>query len=203
MFRSFMKTLILVLFIGCLMLSGCSIWGNSASDNDVTSDKDGTPELEQPQTPTEQSQEKAFTGLRWMLFAGIALAAIGVGLMFVPIPILKTWALGCVASGGLMSFMAITLNQHYVLISWIGLGLGLAGIGLLSLMLWKNKDKLEAAGVALFEVVTGNDLAKRILPEDLKQKLYGASNVLHDKGLVGDVQSPATEKLVAKIRDSK
>ncbi len=173
------------LLIIVVILAGCGVFGgNKASQEGITTDKI---EL----SPTQTSQEKAFTGLRLILYAGIALAGIGFGLLFVPI--LKTWALGCMAAGGLMSFIALTLNQHYILISWIGLGLGLAGIGLLGWLLWKNRK-------ALVQVVWTLESAKGFLDGEQKPAMFGDPAVPNDHGNAGEIQSPATEKLVAKIR---
>ncbi len=192
--RTFLIAFGVIIVLALVVLAGCSWLNGAAPDGNSIA-----PDLE-PQTPADASQEKAFTGLRWMLLVGVSLAALGAGLLFIPLPGLKSWSVPCFASGGFMAFMSITLNQHYLLISWIGLGIGLAGIVLLGWMVWKNRDKLEATWTALLQVVTGNDLAKKVLPEEIKEKLYGAPDHILDRGLVGNVQSPATEKLVAKIR---
>ena len=191
--RKFLIGFGVVLGLSLIVLAGCSLWSGSASNDADALDLNS-------KTPTKSSQERAFAGLRWMLFAGVGLAALGAGLLFIPLPGLKSWSVPCFASGGFMAFMSIVLNQHYLLISWIGLGVGLAGIGLLVWMVWRNKDKLETAGIALIEVVLGQEDAKKVLPENLKKQLYGLSGDLFDKGLIGKKQSPTTELLVAKIR---
>ena len=188
-----MKILAVVLIVVGLFLVGCSVFGGSGS-GDATVDTESDP----LQTSTERSQEKAFAGLRWMLYAGIALAGIGIGLLF--LPVLRSWGIPCLASGGFIAFMAITLNQHYILISWIGLGVGLAGIGLLAWLVWKNKDKLQASASALFQVVAGNELAKKLLPDDLKAKIYGSDDPNAPPGIAEENQTFETVNLVSAIR---
>lgn len=210
-------TLLVVLLV--VVLAGCGLFGGSSSDGDkgktpaalkkIKKKLAASPELKKELladlssefvlTAPERSQEKAFAGLRWMLYAGIGLAGIGIALLFVPLPGLRSWSVPCLASGGFISFIAITLNQHYLLISWIGLGIGLAGIGLLGWMLWKNKGHLAKVGTSLLQIITGNEQAKKVLPVTVKTKIYG-SDEPDDHGIMGEYQSDETEAIVAKMR---
>ncbi len=183
-----MKIFAILLIVVAIILGGCSVFGGPGPEDPVT---------EEQLTSTQKSQEKAFAGLRWMMYAGVTLAAFGLGVLF--LPGLRSYSVPFLASGGFMAFFSIMLNQHYLLISWIGLALGLAGIALLVWMVWKNKDKLEAAGTALIQVVTGNEISKKLLPDDIKKRIYGSDD-LNSPSIARSLQTSKTVDLVTAIR---
>ena len=182
-----MRNLLIVIVIACMLigLSSCLHNKNTGEADQV--------EQEKPSTQTEVSQKKTFTGLRLIIFGGIAGLGVSTALCFFWKPI----GIAGLAACGVMIFSAVTLNQHLVLISWICLIAVLAAIGLLIWYAYKNRKELIKKANALVEVVTLNEAAKPLLSKTATEAIYG--NKDHN-GMAGKIESNETEALVTEIR---
>ncbi len=191
-----MRTLLICLLI-CTLLAivGCSVFGSGSPSVDELG-KSGTIGLtdgDESQSSTQDSQDKTFAGLRWMIYAGITIMAFSAAALFFN----KNLGIAGLAGGGMALFMAITLNQHLILISYIGLGVGIVGLGILLYILWTNRKELAERGAALLELIEVNELAKPLLPAKVKAAIYGDDV---QNGISGDKQSATTAKIVSEIR---
>ena len=153
----------------------------------------GEAEDPKPPTPAKESQVKTHSLLRWLIFIGIGVLGASVALAF----FCKTAGIAGAAGALATIFAAIVLNQHLVLISWIGLILGVVVLGLLIWYVYENRKELLARGQALVEVVTFNEEAKPHLDAKAKLALYGDKD---SKGLAGKIETTETEKRVSDIR---
>lgn len=86
--------------------------------------------------------------------------------------------------------LAITLSQHFTLIAWIGLGIILAVVGLVAWQAWQQRR-------AIKELVLTAEATKPALSQAEKERIFGTGD---GRGLAGQLQHPATEKLVADER---
>lgn len=185
-----MRTILLIVFVFVLTafaLSGC-LHNKKAPDNapvEWTNSK--------PPTEGEKSQVKTYSLLRWLIFVGIATLGASVALCF----FFKPAGFAGIAASLATIFAAVVLNQHLVLISWIGLLLGVAILAVLIWYAYKNRKELLERGAALIQVVKFNEAAKPLLGDNTKTLLYGDKN---NKGLAGKVETTETERRVAAIR---
>ncbi len=98
-----------------------------------------------------------------------------------------------IASGvacGVTLVLAITISQHVVLISWIGIGVIVIISAILIREVWKHKK-------AITEIVKTAEITKVELTKTSNERIFGTGN---GTGIVAGIQSTTTKKIVAKER---
>lgn len=124
--------------------------------------------------------------LRWVLAGGLLAAAVGVGLCFTPLA--RLFGAGIIAAGLAAATLSIAFELAIPWLKWavpfVVLGSGLAIVW----QVWQNRR-------AITEVVKTTEIAKLHMPK------IEADAVFANAGVANNIQSPATKRLVASIRE--
>lgn len=172
-----MKMMLAILLVLALTVTGCSLFHKPPQVN--IGDTHIGPPAATPQSNADKNTALTVGMTRWLIL--ICLIGIGIsGALF-----LAGNKLGIAgAAGSIITLIAaITVNQHLGLISWIGLAIIVAIVGLLIWQICVNRK-------ALSEIIQSVDTAKNDLTDDVKNALFGKG------GIFKLIQSPSTEKIV-------
>lgn len=126
----------------------------------------------------------------WWLIPGAILAAAGAGLLLFLGKVKAGIALGIAC--GIVLFLSVTVFAHFVLIGWLGLGIAVLAMVYGVYLAYIHRK-------AMLQLVMTTEATKPELTELSRSILFGNGGD-GDKGLVGTIQSPATEKLVKQER---
>lgn len=185
--------IILALCFLIVIVTGCSLWGKKGAskgpaDDSALQDKspDKAPELSKAGTI-------AASKLSWLIIG----CAAGLGVSAVLLFSGSKWAIPLAAASIVTLITAITLSQHFILISRIGLGIFLAGLAVLIWQVWFNRKKWTLDKTALVQAVRTAEITKPELSVESLIKIFGKGT---KKGLAANIQSPETEKIISEIR---
>ena len=181
--------IILAICLAFVLIAGCSLFGKRAASDDPT--------LESKAPDKEAALSKAGTiaasKLSWLIIG----CAAGLGVSAVLLFSGSKWAIPLAAASIVTLITAITLSQHFILISRIGLGIFLAGIAVLIWQVWVNRKKWTLDKTALVQAVRTAEITKPELSAASILKIFGKGTT---KGLAANIQSPETEKIISEIR---
>ena len=185
------KGIIYGVLLGLFLLSGCSILGHLGGKHspaivaDIMEDAAELIEL-----MGDNVESIIILKMWWLIPAcllGLGAAAVLMVLKQVQL------AIALAAGFGVTLVLSITVFKHFSLIGYVVLGIGLLIAGYTLYRAWLKQKALEQS-------VKTTDKTKQFLGETSKQVMFGDKD---SHGAAGKIQSPATEKIIAKIRGKK
>ena len=173
-----MKTLI-ILFM--LMMAGCSSF-LPRSDNSLLTEQIKTLTIER-----DELKSNKIVGLDSQLKYLITGSIIGMGLFagLIFFGQIKGGTFGLIGSATIF-ILSLTAGIHSAALSWLGLALIVFAIGLVVYRIIMDQRSIQ-------ELIQSTQKVKDNISEDDKKKIFG------DKGLIRDIQSDRTTKIVKKI----
>ncbi len=186
------KWALVPILLGLLLTSGCSFCRRVADLLGVE------PETLSP----DDSLSVVASSMPWVVL--VCLAGIGLSVFL----LMQGNKLGVASGVAFVATMvlAIAISKHLALIAWIGTGALVALATFFGWRVWVNRSKLtvkteelKVEHTALVEAVATTECAKDELDIDSRNIVFGKPDI-DDHGAAGRIQSPATEKIIAKIR---
>lgn len=171
-----MKIALAILLVLILIIAGCSLFHKPPAIN--TDTHIGTPAATS-QSNADKTAAVTVSMTRWL----ILLCLVGIGVSGALLLTGSKYGVIGLAASGITLIAAITVTQHLVLISWIGLAIVLGVAGLLIYQIVVNKK-------ALSEIIATVEASKVVLTDDLKAKIFGTA------GIANLVQSDSTKAVV-------
>jgi len=135
----------------------------------------------------DAESKKTAAMMRWLILFSIVGMGGSAVLLFYGNKIGIATGIAC----GVTLVLAITISQHVVLISWIGIGVVVIIAAILIREVWKHKK-------AITEIVKTAEVTKVELSKESSNRVFGGGK---EKGVAGEIQSKSTEQVVAKERE--
>ncbi len=176
-----MSKLLVATLLTILLLAGCSLIRKAPAPQEP---------VVKPPLPVTAEVQKAIAWLPYI----VAICVFGLGVA-VALVAGGSGKLGIMIGAGAGASLgaAIMVAQWFWLIAYVLGALGLLVAIWVAWRVWQQRK-------ALSEVVWTAEEAKKLIGETAKKMLFGDPAWEGDHGTAGKIQSPATEKLVAKIR---
>ena len=137
----------------------------------------------------EAESKKTAAIMRWLVLFSV----VGIGISGALLLYGNKLGIAGAAACGITLVVAITIGQHIVLISWIGIGVVAVISVILIREVWLHRK-------AITEIVKTAELTKVELSDASNKIVFGTGDG-EDHGLAGEIQSSSTEKIVSKERE--
>ena len=178
------KLFIVILLSSLLLLSGCQVLSHLGGKHSPAMVEEMVKLIE----AVADNIEAVIILKCWWLIPG-CLIGLGAAAFLAVMKQVKV-ALGLAAGMGVTLVLSITVFKHFALIGYIVLAIGVLIAGYALWRVWLHCR-------ALVEAVETTEKTKPLLSETSRQMMFGGN---FDKGEAHEIQSPATEKIIAKIR---